>query len=609
MKTWLVEEAEEEPLEKFLSMSALQNSFDYAYKIQSERFAMKWEMEDGSIQERIIEFSRLPFVTDDKYSVGIALKDVTESAEVLKNALKQAQSASQAKGSFLSNMSHEIRTPLNAVIGYLTIAKDDDSDREQMIECIEHSETAAKHLLQIINDVLDMSSIEQGKLKIAHEEFDLQKEIADISTTFEQNAKSRQIQFQTKVLDLTEKYVIGDQLRLKQVLMNLLSNAMKFTPQDGQVMLEVRQVRRDVQQVYLKFIVSDTGIGMPKEYKERMFQPFEQESATTAQLYGGSGLGLSIMNNLVTLMGGTVDVESEQNVGTTFTITMHFNRSTRAVEGMNAEPDYAHLRALIVDDQENDAIYVKTMLKRCGVKADIVTNTNEVIRRIKSRIGGDYAYEFCILDWKMPQEDGIQLAAEIRKEFGNDIQILLSTAYDSQGMEEEARAAGVNKILAKPLFQSTLYDYLMSTYGLHRMQNEANREQMEQDMAGLHILLAEDNEMNMDIAVTVLNKVDVIVEQAQNGRIAYEKFIQSNPGTYDMILMDIQMPEMNGYEATKKIRASEHDQAKSIPIIAMTANAFAEDVAEALANGMDAHIAKPVDYDKLFQVLQKFKNK
>ena len=553
----------------------------------------------------------MPVTRKTPFNVLVLIKDTNElkkkevqQKRALEDAFKLAEQGSKAKGSFLSNMSHEIRTPLNAIIGYLTIASEDDCTAEKKDYCIENCQTASRHLLQIINDVLDMSSIENGKLKIAHEEFDLKKEIADITTIFYQNSRIKNVHFETYVENVTEEWVVGDQLRLNQVLMNLLSNAVKFTPEDGKVLLKIEQLRKDSQKVYMKFTVKDTGVGMSKEYMSRIFRPFEQENAGTAKKFGGSGLGLSITNNLVQMMGGKIDVQSEQDQGTIFEVTLFFDLSTAKHECTGQE-DYSKIRALVVDDQVDEGSYVKRMLKRCGVKADTVTDGSAAFRKIRSRKGGDYAYDLCIIDWNMPEMDGCEVTRKIRSELGEEMPIIIATAYDISQFEEEARQAGANKIVSKPLFQSTLFDILVTSFGAY--DPEAGRaSQSPMNLSGIHLLLAEDNPMNMDIAVTILEKAGVKVDQAHDGKEAVDCYLASEPGTYDVILMDVQMPVVDGYEATAMIRESSHPEAKTIPIVAMTANAFAEDVAEALSKGMNAHIAKPISYDKLFAILKKF---
>lgn len=528
-----------------------------------------------------------------------------KSRQVLEDALETARSASMAKGQFLSRMSHEIRTPLNAVIGYMNIAKDSEKDPQKMMHCIENSDAAAKHLLSIINDVLDISSIESGKMKIACEDFDLKKQLTTISTLFYNQANKKKANFEVRLHEITDEWVIGDSLRVNQILMNLLSNAVKFTPEGGTITLSVSQMKTEDTRVFMKFEVSDTGIGMSEEYQKKLFQPFEQESARTAQKYGGSGLGLSITYNLVQMMGGSIDVKSQLEKGTTFVVLLHFNRSKKNVESEMVQRDYSHVRVLLVDDDEGSCEYMKALLKRCKVKCDVVCDGASAVRKIKLRMGTDYKYDFCIMDWQMPGSNGIATAKRIHEECTQDIPIIIATAYDVVSLETEAKNAGIDRVISKPLFQSTMFDLLVSTYGKYEPVEEVQDKML--DLEGLRVLLAEDNPMNMEIAVDILEKVGIQVDQVTDGRQAVDRFTGEKPGTYDVILMDVQMPVLDGYAATGEIRKSSHEEAKTIPIIAMTANAFAEDVTAALASGMNGHIAKPIDYDKLFQVLGKYR--
>lgn len=523
--------------------------------------------------------------------------------QVLTDALETARQASEAKGVFLSRMSHEIRTPLNAVIGYMTIAKMSQDKPDKVNHCIENSETAAKHLLNIINDVLDISSIESGRIKIADEDFDLKKLISSVSTMFYNQCKAKNVNFNVALYGLTEEWVVGDQLRVNQILMNLLSNAVKFTSAGGSVNLDVTQMMISNNNVHIKFQIRDTGIGMSKEYMSRMFTPFEQESAGTAQKFGGTGLGLSITKNLITMMGGSIDVFSKQEKGTEFTLTLTFRQSNENMQRHSLQHDFSKVRALVVDDEKNTCDYIKALLKRCGVKSDIVFNGEDAVKQVKRRQGSDYSYDLCIMDWNMPGLDGIETARRIHEECSKDLPIIIATAYDISDIEDSAKKAGVTKIISKPLFQSTLFDLLVSTYG--KYQPEIPTDLQKIDMRGMRVILAEDNAMNLEIAVEVLEHAGLTVDTAMNGKEALDMFTVSSPDTYQAILMDIQMPVMDGYEAARKIRQSSHSQAKSIAIIAMTANAFSEDVSEALASGMNDHISKPIDYSKLFSALNK----
>ena len=525
-----------------------------------------------------------------------------EQKHALEDALQTAKNASTAKGQFLSRMSHEIRTPLNAVIGYMQIAKDSGDNTSKLMHCVENSDVAAKHLLSIINDVLDISSIESGKMKLAHEEFDLKSQLTAISTMFYNQAREKGVRFEVTLEEITNEWVIGDSLRVNQILMNLLSNAVKFTPENGAVALTVTQVDIPGKRVFMKFSVKDSGIGMSEEYQKRLFEPFEQESAKTAQKYGGTGLGLSITYNLVQMMGGSIEVNSKQNEGTTFTVSLYFDRGKGQQEQIQKE--YSHVRVLIVDDDEAACEYMKSMLKRCKVKCDVAMDGENAIKQLKRRMGTVYQYDMCIMDWNMPKLDGIETAKRIRQECDQKLPIIIATAYDMTeytGREEEL---GIDKIIAKPVFQSTMFDLLVSMFGKYQPEEKLTVKRGE--LKGIHVLLAEDNPMNMEIAEEILKKAGLLVTPVTDGEQAFQTFTKAAPGTYDAILMDIQMPVMDGYQATMAIRKSTHKEAASIPIIAMTANAFAEDVTAALASGMNGHIAKPVNYDKLYEVLEKF---
>ena len=523
--------------------------------------------------------------------------------QVLRDALKSARSASMAKGQFLSRMSHEIRTPLNAVIGYMEIAMDSKDNPTKMLHCVQNSDMAARHLLNIINDVLDMSSIESGKMKIANEEFDLKQQLTSISTIFYHQAKEKQVSFHVILENVTQEWIVGDTLRLNQILMNLLSNAVKFTPKDGDVTLSVTQLNSDAQKVYLRFAVTDTGIGMSEEYQKKLFEPFEQESAKTAQKYGGSGLGLSITYNLIHMMGGSIDVNSTQGEGSTFSVSLGFLRGESQASGSQSVADYSKMRVLFLEDQPQVGDYMKNLLKKFQIKCDVVQAQEGAIKKIRGRVGTDYPYDLCLMDWNRTKLDGAGTAAEIKKQCGEEAPLLVALAYDVTEYEDQAAKIGVH-MLQKPIFQSTILELLHSIYGKQETQGKAKEQTL--SIEGLKILLAEDNEMNLEIAMEILKKAGLKVEAAMDGKQALEHFTETEPGTYDAILMDVQMPVMDGYQATKEIRNSTHPEAKTIPIIAMTANAFAEDVTTALAYGMNGHIAKPVAYDKLFRVLNKY---
>ena len=535
------------------------------------------------------------------------MREMEQNRQNLKDALEEAENASHAKGDFMSKMSHEIRTPLNAITGYLDIAGDEPDVPEKVEHCIEKSKIASRHLLSIINDVLDISAIESGRMKIAHDDFDIKQMVDSLSTLFFAQAKAKNIHFKVKLNELDTELLVGDELRVRQILLNLLSNAVKFTPEGGNITLGIRQVGKFDAAEHIEFTVQDTGIGMSEEYRSRMFTPFEQETASTARKYGGSGLGLSISNNLVNMMGGNISVQSVQGQGTTFTVLIAFDKSESSKRMTPAPEHFQNMRALVVDDDEDTCSYVKALLERMGITGDTVTSGKKALRRVAARNDANHPYDVCIIDWNMKEMDGIETAREVRKICGNTVPIIIATAYDYSSIIEEAKAAGIDKIVSKPLFQSTLFDLLVSTYGKYKPVREAKQERI--DLSGTKLLLAEDNEMNMEIALDILRKAGLEITPVVNGQEAFETFTASAPGSFDAILMDIQMPVMDGYTATRKIRESSHPQAKSIPIIAMTANAFTEDVTAALAAGMNDHISKPISYDRLFEALKKITSK
>ncbi|SHK56234.1 hybrid sensor histidine kinase/response regulator [Hespellia stercorisuis] len=590
--------------DSFLSEKALKSAMDKMYKMESEQFTVKWpDPETGEEKEAVLEISRLASEIDRRPVVGILLKDVTESAEVLKDALKHAESASQAKGDFMSRMSHEIRTPLNAIIGYMSIARDEKTDAKKVAHCLDQSTVAARHLLSIVNDILDISSIESGRMKLEKTDFDLTQMIHSLTTIFYGQAKEKNVQFKVELEELTNEWVNGDPLRVNQILLNLLSNAIKFTPENGAVTLIVRQMETIQDKIHLQFRVVDTGIGMSREYMDRIFKPFEQEDASTARNYGGTGLGLSISYNLVQMMGGKIAVASEPGKGTTFTVMLAFDPTETQRTGQLPTLSFSDVRVLVVDDEVSACEYIKKLLERCGVKCDTQNVGKKAVRRVKNRLETEHPYDMCIIDWNMSEMDGVETARQIRALCGAEMPIIVATSYDYSAIADEAKEAGVNRIIAKPLFQSTLFDLLINTFG--KYEPVQSKEKKAVDFNGMKVLLAEDNAMNMEIALDILRKADMDITPVADGKEALETFVASEEGTYKAILMDIQMPVMDGYEATKAIRKSGHPQAETIPIIAMTANAFTSDVTEALAAGMDDHIAKPIDFERLFDTLSR----
>ena len=533
-------------------------------------------------------------------------RKLTDQTEALKDVLAVAEHANQAKTDFLSRMSHEIRTPMNAILGMTTIAAAYIDDQRRVEDCLEKIGYSSKHLMALINDVLDMSKISEGKVRIAHEVFDLETVVESISSIIYPQAAARGLTFQVPLIDLSNTVMIGDSLRLNQILLNLLSNALKFTPAGGTVRLEIRQLQRKEDRIRLRFTVLDTGIGMSDAFLERLFVPFEQEDNRVAKNSGGTGLGMPITKNLVTLMGGTITVKSEVGKGTVFTIELDFDTP---LDKDRVIPQKTHelesLKVLITDDDRDSCIHASLLLKKMGILSDWVLTGQECVDRIRQSHQNGTDYDVCLVDLKMPDMDGVEVARKVREEVGPETTIIIITAYDWTNIETNARKAGVDMFLTKPVFASTLYNALLSVTGIDRVVRAPAEKKIRPELAGRHVLLAEDNELNREIAVELLQMAGVTVDWAANGRIALDKFL-SGGDSYDLILMDVQMPVMDGYQATAAIRKSAHGRAQTIPIIAMTADAFHEDIVKAEAAGMNGHLSKPIDPDLLYEKVAEY---
>ncbi len=557
-------------------------------------------MESGN---RVFKLCVYPTITGN--NTIISLQDRTNefrSQQALSDALENAHAASVAKSSFLSHMSHEIRTPMNAIIGMTTIALTRINDIARVEDCLGKIAESSRHLLRLINDVLDMSKIENGKLSITHEPFSLPDNIRNINDLVRPQAEAKNIDFEIYQENVEEDELTGDPLRLNQILINILSNALKFTPPGGMITLKIRQLSKKRNNLRMAFVITDTGIGMSQEFMDRLYKPFEQATATTTAKYGGTGLGMSITFNLVMLMGGTINVESKEGHGTTFTVELPFGYNEKSGEHAATLP---RLKVLVVDDDHGTCEHATLLLERMGLSVRWCTSGQEAVELVREAHEAAAGFDVCFIDWKMPGMDGAETARRIREVAHDDLLIIIISAYDWSPIEATARKAGVNDFVAKPFFASTLHNVLLSATQRISMAGGGDVGVPDRfDFSGKRILLVEDNEFNREIAQEFLDMVNATVETAENGQLAVDKFRASEPGYYDLILMDVQMPVMDGYEATRTIRRCGHPDATKVHILAMTANAFSEDVANAISAGMNGHIAKPIDVKDLYRLLK-----
>ena len=534
--------------------------------------------------------------------IDAEMRESLQKSEALRDALKVAEEASKAKTTFLSNMSHEIRTPMNAIIGLDSIALHDPDISDKTRDLLEKIGTSAQHLLSLINDILDMSRIESGRMVIRNEEFLFSKLIEQINTIFSAQCRDKEIEYNCRMEGHIDDYYIGDNTKLRQVLINILGNAVKFTEKDGKVDFIVSKTANFDGKSTFKFIVKDTGIGISKEFLPKLFDTFSQEDSSFTNKYGSSGLGMAITKNIVKMMNGDIDVESEKGKGTTFTVTVTLLDSTKKSTDENSgELRLQDLSVLLVDDDKVACEHAKVVLEKVGIKSDFAYSGKEAIEKVKIHHARREPFKLIVIDWQMPEMDGVETARQIRSVIGNESAIIILTAYNWDDIIDEAIAAGVDSFIAKPLFASNLLDEFKEAVKKKNIKTPvANKT----DLKGKRILLAEDMQVNAEIMMMVLKMRDMEVEVAENGKIAVDMFESHEPGYYDAILMDMRMPVMDGLEATGKIREMGHKDSKTIPIIALTANAFDEDVQRSLQAGLNAHLSKPVQPDVLLEILE-----
>ncbi len=610
-----------EKWEEFILDESLE---EYRTAIRTEQLRQHFEAGEAEVtveywgwvaagQQVCVRQSFIMTLDDDTGDIMVLVvsKDITaqvrrqrEQTQALQEALLQAQHANKAKTTFLSNMSHDIRTPMNAIIGFTTIAVSHIDNRRQVEDCLRKVLSSSNHLLSLINDILDMSRIESGKVQIKEQECNLSELTHNLVNIIQPQVKAKQLDLFIDTFDVVNEDVIADALKLSQIFVNLLSNAVKYTPAGGTVSFRVAQ-QATFHRGYgdYVFTVKDNGIGMSPEFVEHIFEPFEREASATKSGIQGTGLGMSITRNIVEMMGGVINVQSEKNKGSEFQVKLSLRlqdvrKNTELIQELEG------LRALVVDDDCDSCESVVKLLEQLGLRAEWTTSGKEAVHRAKSASRQNDSYHTYIIDWQMPELSGIETARRIRATIGQEAPIIILTAYDWTDIEEEAREAGITAFCAKPLFMSDLKSALLVANNL--IEKEETRSWTEADFSGRRILLVEDNELNREIAEAILEETGFTVESAPDGTDAVAMVRQSEPHYYDAILMDVQMPVMDGYEATRTIRALPREDAENIPIIAMTANAMEEDKEAALKNGMNDHIAKPLDIDLFLSVLGKY---
>lgn len=529
------------------------------------------------------------------------LREQNDRNEILANALREAEQANVAKTAFLSSMSHEIRTPMNAIIGLDSIALKDPGISDSTKEYLSKIGGSAKHLLNLINDMLDMSRIESGRMTIKHEEFSFREMLEQINTMINGQCQDKGLTYDCRINGLVDDYYIGDDMKLKQVIINILGNAVKFTPEGGTVAFIVEQISTFEDKATMRFIMKDNGIGMDKDYLPKIFDAFSQEDSSKTNKYGSTGLGMAITKNIVEMMEGDIGVESEKGVGSTFTVTVTLRKTDK-------KNDYTQslrpqdMSILVIDDDPVACEHAKLVLDEIGIPADSSLSGAEALEMIKLRQARQEPYNLFLVDLRMPEQDGVEVTRKIRELVGDDSAIIILTAYSWDDVMDDALDAGVDSFMAKPLFATGVMDEFKSALKKKNIGKAAEMHRAQ--LTGRHILLAEDMAINAEIMKQLLNMRQMEVDHAENGQLVLEAFEKSDPGYYDAILMDVRMPVMDGLAATAAIRALEREDAKSIPIIAMTANAFDEDVQHSLQAGMNAHLSKPVEPEHLYETLE-----
>lgn len=549
------------------------------------------------------EAGELSAITIAIRSIDDMIRREESQKEMLAQAVERAEAANHAKSDFLSRMSHDIRTPMNAILGMTSVAAMHIDEKERVLDALEKITISGKHLLGLINEVLDMSRIESGKVSLTESSFNLSDTIESLLTVFRSQMDLKGLALNAGIVKLEHENVVGDEQHLQQIFMNIMGNAVKFTPSGGKISIHIdeRPSNLDGYGCY-EFIFEDTGIGMEPEYIQKIFEPFSRAADSRTGKIEGTGLGMSIAVNIARMMRGDIKVESELGKGSKFTVTVYLKLDDMTAADLAV---YSGLHVLVVDDEETACESSCEMLRSLGMEAEYVFSGEEALERISAEDGKRFTV--VILDWKMPGKDGVETTKDIRRIVGDDITIIIQSAYDWADIEAEALDAGVDAFIGKPLFKSRLVRVLREALGLDHEEKVSPLETYgQQDFTGKRVLLVEDNEINIEVAKELLSMVGIQVEMAVNGQLAVDAVSEKEPGYFDLIFMDIQMPVMNGYEAAKAIRASGREDLEKIPIVAMTADAFADDIRKAEEAGMNDHISKPVDIERLQEALRKW---
>ena len=579
-----------------------QKTYDVEYRLLTKNRGYRWYRAVGKPTRR-------PDGSPISY-IGVFI-DITERKEMMQElahqreslsiALEEANQANKAKTAFLSNMSHEIRTPMNAIIGLDRIALNDPGISESTREHLEKIGLSAQHLLSIINDILDMSRIESGRMTVKNEEFSFAKLLAQVNTIISGQCRDKGIDYECHVKGAVDDYYIGDEMKLRQVMINILGNAVKFTPEGGSVTFVVETIARFNGKSTLRFAISDTGIGMNQDFLPRLFDAFSQEDSSRTNRYGSTGLGMAITKSIIELMNGTISVESEKHKGTTFTVTVTLiDCDHKSIDEDENDMLPHELCVLVIDDDPIACEHAQLVLGQVGVNCEKALSGAEGLQMAKVRHARRDPYDLILVDWRMPDMDGVETTRQIRDAVGISTPVIILTSYNWDEIEEEAKAAGVDTFVAKPLFAGTVLDEFREAF----KRKNAKLVRKVVDLKNRRVLLAEDVPVNAEIMMMVLSMREIQVDHAENGRIAVEMFEEHEEGFYDAILMDMRMPEMDGLEATRRIRAMNRFDAKHIPIIALTANAFDEDVQQSMQAGLNAHLSKPIEPDVLFETLE-----